>query len=302
MPRRQPAQEILHEPTKMGRPYSMEELVMIIMSELREAVDLDTRMGTDAVLKVGCVHGANVICFVEAFDPICLWRALLKGNGAAFCSSGGVMGSGSAATVEHALEHVEIQCKRKKSSTCRHAAALLAAYRLMAAALGMHTPEGLISVMPALRGPIVPADDKPDKTVVHLVREVGRRMGISFYAISYDTIWSPAIISPGRSLYKLATCCLLSCKNQTWGRPHAKAVNAFNLVEASAALEAAAAAQEAVRFGSNGVLNEMGDPPPAEPVATAPAGPAGPPPPSRPRRARIMLPCTEEVALCNVYC
>jgi len=279
----------------------MEELVTIFISELRVAVDLDARMGTDAVLEGGCVHGANVICFVEAFDPIFLWTALLKGNVAAFCSCGGVMGSGSAATVEHALEHVEIQFKRKKSSTCRHAAALLAAYRLMSAELGMQTPEALISVMPALRGPIVTADDKPDETVVHLVGKVGRRMSIPLYAISYDSIWSPAIVRPGGNRYKLATCCLLSCQTQPWGCPHAKAVNAFNRVEASAASEAAAAAQEALRFGPNGVLNEMGDPPPAEPVAAAPAAPAVPPPPPRPRRARNMFPCTEEVALCNVY-
>jgi len=125
-------------------------------------------------------------------------------------------------------------------------------------------------------------------------------MNIPLYAISYNSIWSPAIFRTGRNRYKLATCCLLSCQTQPRGCPHAKAVNSFNRVEASAASEAAAAAQEALRFGRNGVLNEMGDPPPAEPVAAAPVAPAVPPPSSRPRRARNMFPCTEEVALCNV--
>ena len=76
----------------------------------------------------------------------------------------------------------------------------------------------------------------------------------------------------------------------------------FNRVEASAASEAAAGAQEALRFGPSGVLNEMGDPPPAEPAAAAPATQPFPAPPPRPRRARNMFPCTQEVALCDVYC
>jgi len=50
----------------------MEDLVTMFVSELRVAVDLDARMGTYAVLEGGCVHGANVTCFVEAMDPICL--------------------------------------------------------------------------------------------------------------------------------------------------------------------------------------------------------------------------------------
>ena len=50
------------------------------------------------------------------------------------------------------------------------------------------------------------------------------------------------------------------------------------------------------------MLNEMGDPPPAEPVAAAPDSLPVPPPPPRPRRARNMFPCTQEVALCDVYC
>jgi len=285
----------------MVRPYSMEALVTIFVSGLRVAVDLDARMGADDALEGGCVHGANVIGFFEAFDPICLWTALLEGKVGAFCSCGGVMGSGSAATVERTLEHVEIQWKRKKSSTCRHAAALLAAYRLMSAELGTQTPEAFVRAMPALRGPDVVDGDKRDETVIHLVGRVGRWMNIPLYAISYDNIWSPAIVRPGWNRYKLATCCLVSCQTQPWGSPHAKAVNTFNRVEASAASEAAAAAQEALRFGPNGVLNEMGDPDSAEPVAAAPAAPLMPSPPPRPRRARNMFPCTEEVALCNAY-
>jgi len=151
----------LRKPTKIERPYSMEDHVTMFFSEHRVAVDLDARMGTDAVLESGCVHGANVTCFVEAMDPICLWTTLLKCNVAAFCSCGGVMGSGFAATVEHALEHVQIQCKGKKSSTCRHAAALLVASRLLSAEFGMQTPEALINVMPVFRGPIVTANNNP---------------------------------------------------------------------------------------------------------------------------------------------
>jgi len=96
------------EPTKMERPYSMQALVTIFVSELRVDVDLDARMGADDALEGGCVHGANVIGFVEAFDPICFWMALLKRKVAALCSCGGFMGSDSAATVEHALEHAAI--------------------------------------------------------------------------------------------------------------------------------------------------------------------------------------------------
>jgi len=176
------------QPTKMERAYSMEELVTVFLSELRVAVGLDARMGGDEELEGGCVHGANIIGFVEAFDPICVWTALLKGNVAAFCSCGGVMGSGSAATVDNALEHVEIQWKRKNSSTCRHAAALLAAYRMMSAELGLHTPEALICAVPSLRGPDMTADGKPYETVVHDVGKVGRRINIPLYAICYGNI------------------------------------------------------------------------------------------------------------------
>ena len=280
------------QPTKVERAYCKEELVTVFLSELRVAVDLDARMGGDDELEGGCVHGANIIGFVEAFDPICVWTALLKGNVSAFCTCGGVMDSGSVATVEHALEHVEIQWKRKKSSTCRHAAALLAAHCVMSAELSLQTPEALISAMPALRGPEVKADGKSDETVVHVVGIVGRRMNIPLYAICYDNTWSPAIVRPGGNRYRLATFCLLSCQTQPLGCPHAKAVNKFSRVEASAASEAAAAAQEALRFGPNGVLNEMGEPLPAEPVAAAPTSPAVPPPPPGPRRARNMFPCT----------
>ena len=55
------------------------------------------------------------------------------------------------------------------------------------------------------------------------------------------------------------------------------------------ASEAAAAAQEALRFGPNGVLNDMGAPAPAEPVAAAPAAPVMPSPPPRPFCAREMV-------------
>ena len=107
------------------------------------------------------------------------------------------MGSGSAATVEHALEHVEIQWKRKKSSMCRHAAALVVAYRVMSAELSLRTPEALISAMPALLVLDMTADGKPEGTVVQVVGMVGKRMPVPLYAICYDNIWSPALVHPG---------------------------------------------------------------------------------------------------------
>lgn len=55
------------------------------------------------------------------------------------------------------------------------------------------------------------------------------------------------------------------------------------------ASEAAAAAQEALRFGPNGVLNKMGAPAPAEPVAAAPAAPVMPSPPPRRHCTREMV-------------
>jgi len=96
------------------------------------------------------------------------------------------------------------------NSTFRHAAALLAVCRLMSAALGTQTPEALVRVMPALRGPDFVDDDKREETVVHLVGKVGRWMNIPLYAISYDKNWSPAIVRPGGNPYELATCCLPS--------------------------------------------------------------------------------------------
>jgi len=90
--------------------------------------------------------------------------------------------------------------------------------------------------------------------------------------------------------------------NPTLGCPHAKAVNKLNRVEASASSEAAAAAQEALRFGPNGVLNEIGDPLPVKPAAAGLTAPAVPPPPLLPRRALHMFPCAQEVALCDAYC
>jgi len=142
----------------------------------------------------GCVHCAKGIGLVEAFDAICVWTALLKGNVAALCSCGGVMGSGPAATVEQVLEHVEIQWKRKQSSTCRHAASLLAAYRMISAALSLQTPEALIHAMPSLRGPDRTADAKPYKKVVQDLSRVGGWMNVPLYAICYGNIWSLAIV------------------------------------------------------------------------------------------------------------
>eukprot|EP00168_Porphyra_purpurea_P016966 TRINITY_DN5670_c0_g1_i1.p1 TRINITY_DN5670_c0_g1~~TRINITY_DN5670_c0_g1_i1.p1 ORF type:complete len:346 (+),score=24.02 TRINITY_DN5670_c0_g1_i1:242-1279(+) len=202
------------EPTKLEHVYSLEELITAFTSELRVAVDLDARMGGDDELEGGCVHGANIVGFVEAFYSLCVWTALLKGTISAFCSCGGAMGSGSAASMVRALEHVEIQWKRKKSSTCRHAAALLTVHKMMSAELGMRTLEALMTAVPALSGPDVLVNDKPDETVIHFVGKVGRRMNIPLYAISYGEIWSPAIVRRGRSRYKLDTCCLFSCQSQ----------------------------------------------------------------------------------------
>jgi len=185
------------QPTKMEQACCKEKLVTVFFSELRVGVNLDARMGSADEREGGCVHGANFIGFVEAFDPICVWTALLKGNVAAFCTCGGVVGSGSAATVEHELEHVAIQAKRETSSTCRHASALLAAYRVILAELSLQTPEVLIRSMPALGVPDVKADANSDETVVHVVGMVGRRMNITLYAVCYDNIWSPAIVRPG---------------------------------------------------------------------------------------------------------
>jgi len=288
-------------PSRLERPYTMEELVSAFLLELRVVLDLDARMPGDDKFEGGCVHGAKVIVFVETFDPIVTWTALAKGKVAAFCSCAGVMGSGSAASVAHHLEHVEVQWARKKSSTCRHAAALLAAYGVMASEMGVSTIEELLSIFPALDGPSDAADGKPGGAVVHFVVNVGKRFNIPMYVTSYVDVWAPAIVRPGGNRYKLATCCLLSCQTQPWGCPHAKAVNRYNRIEATAASEAAADAQEALRFGPDGVLNDMGGKPEDGPVAVNAAAAIDPVAPPQPRRARNMFPCSVEVAQCDEY-
>jgi len=288
-------------PSKLERPHTTEELVTAFLLELRVALDLDARMPGDNRLEGGCAHGAKVIVFVETFDPIATWTALMKGKVEAFCSCGGVMGSGSTTSAMQHLEHVEVQWARKKSSTCRHAAALLAAYGLMASEVGVSSLEELLSLLPALEGPSDGAGGKPGDTVVHFVVKVGKRLNIPMYVTSYVHVWAPAILRPGGNRYKLATCCLLSCQTQPWGCPHAKAVSRHNRIEATAVSEAAAEAQEALRFGPGGVLNEMGGTMDDEPVAVNSAPSAEPVAPPEPRRARNMFPCSKEVAHCEVY-
>jgi len=258
-------------------------------------------MAGDEYFEGGCVHGAQVIVFVETYDPIATWTALVNGKVAAFCSCGGSMGSGSAASVTRKLEHVEVQWARKKSSTCRHASALLTAYAAMASEMGLRTCEALLSAVPSLAGPTDATDGKPADTIVHLVGKVGKRLNIPLYAVCYMMVWAPTIVRPGGNRYKLATCCLLSCQTQPWGCPHAKAVNRHNRIEATAASEAAAEAQLALRFGPDGVLNEMGDPPEDGPVAVAPSVQVNPTAPPSPRRARNMFPCSKEVEQCDAY-
>jgi len=289
-------------PPKRGeRPYTMEELVSAFLLELRVATNLDTRMPTDEDFEGGCVHGAQVLVFVEMFDPIATWTALVNGKIVVLCSCGGTMGTGSSSAAAGKLEHVEVQWARKKNSSCRHATALLAAYGELTTDFGVPTPETLLRAVPLLAGPNDSSDGKPGDTVVHLVSKVGKRLNIPLFAVSYMMVWAPAIVRPGGNRSKLATCCLLSCQTQPWGCPHAKAVNRHNRIEATAASEAAAEAQLALRFGVDGVLNEMGNQPEDGPVAVAPAVPAAPAAPPSPRRARNMFPCSREVAQCDVY-
>jgi len=80
-----------------------------------------------------------------------------------------------------------------------HDDAFLAAFRVMSVALSLQKPGALISAVPALRGPYVTADGKPDDKVGHVVGMVGSRMNIPLYAIFYDNIWSPDMPKPSSS-------------------------------------------------------------------------------------------------------
>jgi len=301
------------QPAVGTTPLTVEELHADFAAELRVALMVTARMDNvndRPSVEPQCVSGARVLVFVELFDPVCVWSASERGLLVTYCSCGGVLGSGRRSFTGEKIEHVNVQVARRKSSTCRHASALQMAYNGLAAEHEMTSLDELLEAFPALAGDDedLAADVHAD-TAVHLALLAGKKANVPILAVSYEGIWSPAIVRRQGNKHKLATCFLLSCASHPWGCIHAQAVNEHNRLETAASSAAAAELQESLKFGPSGYLddgdedqNDDGDDQPGgEPGS--PAGPAEVAPPTplplRVRRSRNMFPCPVEVQRCN---
>jgi len=294
-------------------PLTVEELHADFAAELRVAFMITTRMANvndRPSVEPQCVSGARVLVFVELFDPVCVWSASVRGLLVTYCSCGGVLGSGRRSFTGEKIEHVNVQVARRKSSTCRHASALQMAYSGIAAEHEIESLDELIEAFPALAGDGEDLQaDVHAETAVHLALLAGKKANVPILAVSYEGIWSPAIVRRQGNKHKLVTCFLLSCASQPWGCIHAQAVNEYNRLGAAASSAAAAELQEALEFGPSDYLddgdeeqNDEGDDQaggepggPARPVNVAPPAPL----PLPVRRSRNMFPCPVEVPSCN---
>jgi len=206
-PRRQPA---------VGTtPLTVEELHADFAAELLVALLITARMENvhdRPSVEPQCVSGARVLVFVELFDPACVWSASVRGLLVTYCSCGGVLGSGRRSFTGEKIEHVNVQVARRKSSTCLHASALQMAYNGLSAEHEMESLDELIEAFPALAG-----DDEDSQadvhadTAVHLALLAGKKANVPILAVTYEGIWSPAIVRRQGNKHKLDTSFLLSC-------------------------------------------------------------------------------------------
>ncbi|GAB0495956.1 hypothetical protein MMPV_007266 [Pyropia vietnamensis] len=285
---------------------SDDSLVQFYTTELMVAVGLTARMDSGAAVQGGCVHGANVLVVVELFDPVVTWTAFTDGVLLALCSCCGVLGRGRSVPEGATVEYPQMQSALGRSSTCRHATALLRAYDVLAREVEAVSYQNLFLALPMLRGPADEGDEDVSPAVITcFVTRAGRRQNVPVYAVGYNGTWSAVVIRPTSNKFWLATCIQLSCKSRPWGCVHAKAVNKLTRADASSdAARVEMARDDAIPLGPDGVLDQdFGEEQPA--ASRAPEGhhgaetTAGKPFPLR--RSRNMFPCATEVKLCDQY-
>ena len=294
-------------PTLERLPYEEDALAYFYVTELRVAVGLTARMGATSEVKGACVHGAHVLVVLEAFDPVVTWTVFSDDILLALCSCSGVLGNGRSAFTGVVMEYPQMQEALGRSSTCRHAAALLRAYDSLALDVGASSYADFFLALPLLLGPLddEAKDGPPTATIAYYVTQAGLRKNVPIYVVFYEGVWTAVAIRPSSNKFKLATCCQLSCKSRPWGCIHAKAVNKITRVDAeSDAVLAEMSREDALPLGPTGILNEE-EPRVAAPATARRDGAAAPAAiPAKPlqrRRARNMFPCSTEVRLCDQY-
>jgi len=276
-------------------------------TEVAVAVGMTARMGTTPAVTGACVHGAQVLVVVEAFDPIVTWSPFSNSCMLAFCSCSGVLGNGRSAFTEVVMEYPQMQAALRRRSTCRHALALLRAYDSMAIDVGATTYFDFCTMLSMTLGQhrSDERDEELAPTITYHVLMAGRRRNVPIYAVRYDSMCTAVFIRPTSNKFKLATCCQLSCKSRPWGCIHAKAVNKNTLVDAeSVAVRAEMDRENGLSLGPDGVLDKE-KPRFAAPGAARRAAVATPvPKPDKlpqQRRARKLIPCAAEAALWDAY-
>lgn len=90
----------------------------------RHDVENGRQAACDGLLRQRC----QVLLIIEAFDPIATWSSFSNGSMLAHCSCSGVLCNGRLAFTGVAVEYLQMQAALGRSSTCRHAAALVQAY------------------------------------------------------------------------------------------------------------------------------------------------------------------------------
>ena len=287
-------------------PVDEDTLFEVFLRQLRAAVDVTARMAGAQPVACTCVHGAQVLITVEAFDPIATWTQYKDGILLALCSCAGVLRLGRSSLRGLPMEFAQMKAALGRSCSCRHATALLRAYDELGHGVGAVNLPDLFLACPALRGPHPEEDDGGlVGTITYLVMNSGKRKNIPIYAVFYNNAWATVVVRPTSNKFRLATCCQMPCQSRPWGCIHAKAVNKVTRADASSAVpQVELEREDALQFGPNGVLNEEEPanvpPPPAAPPPRKPL-PAVAPAPRHKRRARNMFPCASEVAMCDSY-
>jgi len=200
-------------PTLDRLPYEEDALAYFYVSELRVAVGLTARMGGASDFKGGCVHGAHVLVVLKAFDPVVTWTVFSNGVLLALCSCSGVLGNGRSAFTGVVIEYPQMQEALGRSSTCRHAAALLRASDSLALDVGASNYADFFLALPLLLGPLDREgnDGPPTATITYYVTQAGMRKNVPIYVVFYEGVWTAVAIRPSSNKFKLATWCQLSC-------------------------------------------------------------------------------------------
>jgi len=111
---------------------------------------------------------------------------------------------------------------------------LLRAYDLLALDAGASNYADFFMTLSLLLGPLEDEtkDGPPTARIAYYVTQAGLRKNVPVYVVFYEGIRTAVAVRPSCNKFKLATCCLLSCKSCPWGRIDAKAVNKITRVDA----------------------------------------------------------------------